>query len=545
MVVRTLQDLAHVFSRDRRALVLTAPARGAALRAGRPRQPRQARAARPRSTCARLPRKSSAASRGITELGPPPDADILDKISGALRGLTLFEAERALTRAVLDDLTLGPRDIEVIAEMKKEILSRERVLDCVPEQEGLDDVGGLGGLKGWLEKRRNAFTPEAREFGFPPPRGILLLGVQGCGKSLAAQGGRRRTGRCRCCGSTSGTLYDKYIGESEKNLRDALATGRGAWRPCVLWIDEIEKGFAVRRPARRRRRARRSACFGTLPDLAAGARRAGVRGRHRQRHQALPPELLRKGRFDEIFFVDLPDAARRAPRSSPSTYAPRSSDPARLRPRRARRGHRRLQRRRDRAGGGVGALHGLRPRDGAGHRAHPGGDQGDQAALRHARGRGGVSPRVGAGTRGARGMSMLEGGYRPRPLAGDRGAVLRRLPRRPRRRCHQGRAAASRRRPARAPGKNGMSASFAAINRNKRGIALDLQRPEGTKIAFELARRADVVVENFLPGVAAKLGLGYEAVSAVNPSVVYVSVTGFGQTGPHSKRPATTPSPRA
>jgi crotonobetainyl-CoA:carnitine CoA-transferase CaiB-like acyl-CoA transferase len=86
-------------------------------------------------------------------------------------------------------------------------------------------------------------------------------------------------------------------------------------------------------------------------------------------------------------------------------------------------------------------------------------------------------------------------------------------------------------------GKNGMSASFAAINRNKRGIALDLQRPEGTKIAFELAKKADVVVENFLPGVAAKLGLGYEAVSAANPSVVYVSVTGFGQTGPHSKRP--------
>jgi crotonobetainyl-CoA:carnitine CoA-transferase CaiB-like acyl-CoA transferase len=86
-------------------------------------------------------------------------------------------------------------------------------------------------------------------------------------------------------------------------------------------------------------------------------------------------------------------------------------------------------------------------------------------------------------------------------------------------------------------GKNGMSASFAAINRNKRGIALDLQRPEGAQIALELAKRADVVVENFLPGVAAKLGLGYEAVSAINPSVVYVSVTGFGQTGPHSKRP--------
>jgi formyl-CoA transferase/CoA:oxalate CoA-transferase len=86
-------------------------------------------------------------------------------------------------------------------------------------------------------------------------------------------------------------------------------------------------------------------------------------------------------------------------------------------------------------------------------------------------------------------------------------------------------------------GRNGMSASFGAINRNKRGIALDLQNPEGSKIAFELARRADVVVENFLPGVAARLGLGYEAVSAANPAVVYVSVTGFGQDGPHAKRP--------
>jgi crotonobetainyl-CoA:carnitine CoA-transferase CaiB-like acyl-CoA transferase len=86
-------------------------------------------------------------------------------------------------------------------------------------------------------------------------------------------------------------------------------------------------------------------------------------------------------------------------------------------------------------------------------------------------------------------------------------------------------------------GKNGMSASFAAINRNKRGIALDLQHPEGAKIAFELGKRADVIVENFLPGVAARLGLGHDAVRAVNPSVVYVSITGFGQTGPHARRP--------
>src|SRR2546430_2455262 len=83
---------------------------------------------------------------------------------------------------------------------------------------------------------------------------------------------------------------------------------------------------------------------------------------------------------------------------------------------------------------------------------------------------------------------------------------------------------------------DGMSATFAAINRNKRGIAVDLQHPEGARLAFELARRADVVVENFLPGVAERLGLGYQAVSAANPSVIYASVTGFGQTGPHARR---------
>src|SRR5712691_3315980 len=160
-VVRTIQDLAHAFARDRRALVMTAPRMD-------------------------LPPELVDLARQH-KLGPPPSAEILDKVAAALRGLTLFEAERAVTRAVLDDLTLDPRDLEVIAEMKQELLSKERVLDCVPVPENLDDVGGLAGLKAWLDKRKRAFTPEAKEFGVPAPRGILLLGVQGCGKSLAAK----------------------------------------------------------------------------------------------------------------------------------------------------------------------------------------------------------------------------------------------------------------------------------------------------------------------------------------------------------------------
>jgi SpoVK/Ycf46/Vps4 family AAA+-type ATPase len=237
------------------------------------------------------------------KLGPAPDADILDKIATALRGLTLFEAERALTRAVLDDLTLGPRDIEVIAEMKKELLSRERVLDCVPEREGLDDVGGLRGLKAWLEKRRKAFTPEAKEFGIPAPRGILLLGVQGCGKSLAAKA-VAKAWELPLLRLEPGRLFDKFIGESEKNLDRALATAE-RMAPCVLMIDEIEKGFAS---------VVSSESDGGLSRRILGRLLGWLQDREApvflvatcNQITALPPELMRKGRFDEIFFIDLP-----------------------------------------------------------------------------------------------------------------------------------------------------------------------------------------------------------------------------------------------
>jgi len=302
LVVRTLQDLTHLFSRDRRALVLTAP---------RVELPSELAAL---ASLVKLELPTEADLRTLAQevfgslarlhkLGPPPGPDILDKIAGALRGLTLFEAERALTRAVLDDLTLGPRDIEVIAEMKKELLSRERVLDCVPQREGLDDVGGLLGLKTWLEKRGKAFTPAAKEFGIPAPRGILLLGVQGCGKSLAAKA-VAKAWELPLLRLEPGRLFDKFIGESEKNLDRALATAE-RMAPCVLMIDEIEKGFA--------------SVVSSESDGGLSRRILGRLLGWLQDHEApvflvatcnqitaLPPELMRKGRFDEIFFIDLP-----------------------------------------------------------------------------------------------------------------------------------------------------------------------------------------------------------------------------------------------
>src|SRR6266852_2488305 len=301
-VVRTLQDLAHAFSRDRRALVMTAP------RVDLP--PELATLA----SLVRLELPTQGELRTLAEdvftnlsrqhkLGPPPGADILDKIAAALRGLTLFEAERALTRAMLDDLTLDPRDLEVIAEMKQELLSRERVLDCVPVPENMSDVGGLAGLKAWLDKRKRAFTPEAKEFGVPAPRGILLLGVQGCGKSLAAKAVAKDWG-LPLLRLEPGRLFDKFIGESEKNLDRALATAE-RMAPCVLMIDEIEKGFAS---------VVSSDSDGGLSRRILGRLLGWLQEREApvflvatcNQITALPPELMRKGRFDEIFFIDLP-----------------------------------------------------------------------------------------------------------------------------------------------------------------------------------------------------------------------------------------------
>ena len=306
-VVRTIQDLAHAFARDRRALVMTAP------RMDLP--PELAGLA----SLVRLELPTQSELRKLTEevfvnlarqhkLGPPPSAEILDKVAAALRGLTLFEAERAVTRAVLDDLTLDPRDLEVIAEMKQELLSKERVLDCVPVPESLGDVGGLAGLKAWLDKRKRAFTPEAKEFGVPAPRGILLLGVQGCGKSLAAKAVAKDWG-LPLLRLEPGRLFDKFIGESEKNLDRALATAE-RMAPCVLMIDEIEKGFAsVVSSESDGGLSRRilGRLLGWLQDRSAPVFLVATCNQI----DALPPELIRKGRFDEIFFIDLPTTDER------------------------------------------------------------------------------------------------------------------------------------------------------------------------------------------------------------------------------------------
>jgi SpoVK/Ycf46/Vps4 family AAA+-type ATPase len=183
------------------------------------------------------------------------------------------------------------------------------VLEYFPVADNACELGGFANLQRWLERARVAFTPEAAQFDVPPPKGVMLVGVQGCGKSLAAKVIARQW-RQPLLKLDAGRLYDKYVGESEKNLRRSLATAE-SMAPVVLWIDEIEKGLAPGGGQDADGGLSRR-LFGSFLTWLQDKRADVFVVATANDLSALPPELLRKGRFDEIFFVDLPDAAERA-----------------------------------------------------------------------------------------------------------------------------------------------------------------------------------------------------------------------------------------
>jgi SpoVK/Ycf46/Vps4 family AAA+-type ATPase len=225
-----------------------------------------------------------------------------------LQGLTLFEVKKILTKVVVEDGSFTAEDIPRIAEAKKEIVERSGVLEYFAGAERMSEVAGLANLKDWLAKRKLAFTEpqRAREFGLTPPRGILLIGVQGCGKSLCAKAIAKEWGLPLIRLDPS-NLYNKYFGESEKNLKRATRTAE-AMAPIVLWIDEMEKALAQGGPDDSGTTQR---IFGTFLTWMQ-EKKAGVFVVATSNDiSKLPPELVRKGRFDEIFFVDLPGQAVR------------------------------------------------------------------------------------------------------------------------------------------------------------------------------------------------------------------------------------------
>jgi hypothetical protein len=232
------------------------------------------------------------------------DRDVTAKLVDNLNGLTASDAERLVRHAIFDHGALTLDDISGILAAKYELLNRGGTLSYEPATAKFADVGGMKNLRHWLTSRKPAFDGSAPDL--DPPKGVLLLGVQGCGKSLAARAAAGIFG-VPLVRLDFGALYTKWQGEAEKNLRESLHSAEGL-SPCVLWVDEIEKALAEGEGDSGVSRR----VLGTFLTWLAEQRSRIFVVATANDIAALPPELIRKGRFDEIFFVDLPSKTARA-----------------------------------------------------------------------------------------------------------------------------------------------------------------------------------------------------------------------------------------
>ncbi|MDO9355183.1 MAG: AAA family ATPase [Solirubrobacteraceae bacterium] len=231
-----------------------------------------------------------------------------EEIVSALRGLTLKQARQVLQKVAVEDRRLDLDDIPRITDHKARAIGEGGVLEYFSPGGNTAPLGGFGKLQAWLDRARIGFSPEARAMNLPAPKGVLLTGVQGCGKSLAAKV-IARSWQLPLLRLDAGRIYDKYIGESERNLRQAL-TVASSLAPAVLWIDEIEKAVASGNGGSSDG-GTSLRILGTLLTWMSERDDGVFIVATANDISALPPELVRKGRFDELFFVDLPDPAER------------------------------------------------------------------------------------------------------------------------------------------------------------------------------------------------------------------------------------------
>ncbi len=230
-----------------------------------------------------------------------------EKLSKAALGLTLQEAENAFARAMVEGGQMSLEDISIIFEEKNQVIRKTGILEFVKSDLNLEDIGGLENLKRWLQKRKNTWLDAAKKYNIPAPKGVLITGVPGCGKSLTAKA-MSAIWQLPLLKLDMGKIFSGIVGSSEENMRRAIHTAE-AVAPSILWVDEIEKGLSG---------------SNSIGDSGTGARIFGTFLTWMQDKTApvfviatannisnLPPELLRKGRFDEIFFVDLPTRKER------------------------------------------------------------------------------------------------------------------------------------------------------------------------------------------------------------------------------------------
>ncbi|WP_414526700.1 AAA family ATPase [Nodularia chucula] len=227
---------------------------------------------------------------------------ILDDLVRSCQGLSMERIRRVLARAIASHGELQPEDVELVLEEKRQTIRQTQILDFYPATERISDIGGLDNLKDWLIRRGGSFSDRARQYGLPHPRGLMLLGIQGTGKSLTAKAIAHHW-HLPLLRLDVGRLFGGLVGESESRTRQMIQVAE-ALAPCVLWIDEIDKGFSGL--GSKGDAGTASRVFGTFITWLAEKTSPVFVVSTANDIQALPPEMLRKGRFDEIFFVGLP-----------------------------------------------------------------------------------------------------------------------------------------------------------------------------------------------------------------------------------------------
>ncbi len=235
-----------------------------------------------------------------------PQEEIRDQLADAASGLTSIEAENAFALSIVIRQSLDPAQV---ARQKAREIAKGGLLEIVETPASLDDIGGLTNLKEWLTQRRLAFSQEARDYGLPYPKGLLITGIPGTGKSMMAKATAGAFSRPLLRLDT-GRLYGGLVGQSEANLRSVIQTCE-AIAPCVLWIDEIEKAFAGSKSSGRTDGGTSARLFGNLLSWMQEKEQPVFVAATANDVTQLPPELLRKGRFDELFYVDLPSPKER------------------------------------------------------------------------------------------------------------------------------------------------------------------------------------------------------------------------------------------
>ena len=237
------------------------------------------------------------------------ESEITSKLLESALGLTVMEARLAFAKAIITNRKLTEEEIPLIISEKEQIIKKSGLLEYFHPKEYLTNIGGLENLKDWIQKRGNAYSDDAKKFGLNTPRGLLLLGVPGCGKSITAKAIANEW-KFPLLRFDLGKVFGGIVGESERNIRYALDVAKTI-SPCVLWIDEIEKGLSGSQSSGKTDGGTGARVFGTFLTWMQEKEEPVFVVATANDISALPPELLRKGRFDEIFFVDLPSSNER------------------------------------------------------------------------------------------------------------------------------------------------------------------------------------------------------------------------------------------